>query len=767
MMKRSDISSYNRAVTPSIPGLDPTPEPRARFSVLRAINLSIAVLLLALLIGAYWYVWRALPQTSGEISAPISTQASIVRDSLGVPHITAGSWQDAVFLQGYATAQDRMWQMDAMRRLAAGELSEVVGTAGVASDAEARRLRLPQLAEAQEKKLTGEAREVFAAYARGVNYFLETHRATLPLEFTVLRYEPRPWRPLDTILIGLQMTRTLTTSWQEELRKLHMLAKGDAEKVSYLYPARLATEAAPGSNAWVVSGAHTVSGKPLLANDPHLEFSSPSTWYMVHLKAGDLDVTGATLPGVPTVIIGHNQHIAWGMTNLEFDMQDLYRERIDGQTGRYPYRGQVEQARIERNVVPVKGQKSVDVVTLGTRHGPLFVTDQNQGYSLQTLVAGSTGDVDFAFLALNRAKNWDEFNAALARFPGPPQNFVYADDAGNIGYHVAGQVPVRPAECHGDVPSDGLTGACDWVGVIPYADLPQVFNPESGVIVSANQNPFPADYKYPVAGVFAPPYRAKQIRDRLTSKAKWTAEQMVGIQKDVYSSFLHFLGREVVKAWDKKPARNEASTAAVDALRKWDGQMEKGQAAPLVAALMYAELRKALAERASAGSGNEYAARAASPVIERLLRERPTGWFPDYDDLLVNTLAKALAEGERIQGSNVSRWDYGQFIAIRIDHPVFGALPFIGSYFNAGPVAMSGASSTVKQVSGKLGPSYRMVVDFADLDHSLANITLGESGHFLSPHYRDQFEGYYNGVSFPMQFRKVAAEDTLVVKASR
>ncbi len=296
------------------------PGPKARFSVLRVINLSIAVLLLLLLVGVYWFVWRALPQTSGEISAPVSAQASIVRDSLGVPHITAATWQDAVFLQGYATAQDRMWQMDAMRRLAAGELSEVIGPATLAADTEARRLRLPQIAEAQEKKLTAEAREIFAAYARGVNYFLETHRENLPVEFSVLGYEPRPWRLRDTILIGLQMTRTLTTSWQEELRKLHMLAKGDAEKVAYLYPPRLATEVSPGSNAWAVSGKHTASGKPLLASDPHLEYAAPSTWYMVHLKAGDLDVTGASLPGVPAVIIGHNKRIAWGITNLEFDM---------------------------------------------------------------------------------------------------------------------------------------------------------------------------------------------------------------------------------------------------------------------------------------------------------------------------------------------------------------------------------------------------------------------------------------------------------------
>jgi penicillin amidase len=294
--------------------------------------------------------------------------------------------------------------------------------------------------------------------------------------------------------------------------------------------------------------------------------------------------------------------------------------------------------------------------------------------------------------------------------------------------------------------------------------LPQVYNPPSGIIASANQNPFPEDYKYPVAGVFAPPYRVKQIRDRLTSKEKWTAEQMLGVQKDVYSGFLYFLGQEVVKAWGKKAGKDEGARAAAEELRKWNGQMEKGHSAPMVAALIYAELRRALAERAAPGSGNEYASRAASPVIERLLTERPPGWFADYDELLVSTLAKAVGEGVKVQGSNVARWDYGQYVELELRNPVLGGLPFVGQYFNVGPVAMSGSSSTVKQFGGGVGPSYRMVVDFGDLESSLANITVGQSGQFLSRHYRDQWDAYYNGSSFPMQFGKVEGDDTLAVK---
>lgn len=744
-------------------------ESRPRLNAIRAVNLSIAVLLLALLAASYWYVWRALPQTSGQIAAPISAEASIVRDSLGVPHISAKSWQDALFLQGYAAAQDRMFQMDAMRRLAGGELAEVVGDAALETDRETHRLRIPQMAEAQEKKMTLHAREAFGAYTRGVNFFLETHRDRLPIEFSILRYQPRPWRIRDTVLIGLRMERMLTTSWQEELRKLHMLAKGNQDKISYLYPLHAALDIAPGSNAWVISGAHTASGKPLLANDPHLEQTLPSIWHLVHLKAGDLDVTGAALPGVPAVIVGHNRRIAWGVTNLEFDVQDLYREQVDLQTGRYGYRGQIEPSRLESTTIAVKGKKPVEIVNIVTRHGTVIANDAGQNYALQWLVPGIVGDLDFAFLEINRAKNWEEFKAALGRFAGPPQNFVYADVDGNIGYHVGGQIPIRSAGCLGDLPADGAQGSCEWAGVVPYDDLPQVFNPESGIIVTANQNPFPEDYKYPVAGGFAPPYRARQIRARLESKPKWTAKEIVGVQKDVYSAFFHFLARQAVSAAEKKgpaddPSKQATTKQAIEVLRPWDGQMEKGLAAPMVAALLYAELRRSLAETAAPGVGAEYTSRAASPVIERILTERPKGWFNDYDAWLMDSLTKAVAEGVKIQGSNVSRWDYGQYIELEIENPVLGKVPVIGNYFNVGPVSMSGSPSSVKQVAGRVMPSFRMVVDFANLDGSLANIPLGESGHFFSPHYKDQFDAYYNGRGVPMQFDKITAESTLTVR---
>jgi len=728
--------------------------------LLRVINLSIAFLLIALLAAVYWYAWRPLAQTSGEIAAPVSAQATVARDALGVPHITAATWEDAIFLQGFVTAQDRMWQMDALRRLAAGELAEVVGPQALASDQEARRLRIAHLAEDAEQSMPVADRAVLAAYARGVNFYLKTHRGKLPLEFKLLNYDPRPWRVRDSILAGLHMYRTLTTSWRNEIAKEHMLQKGDRDKVEFLFPARTGGEVQPGSNAWALSGERSSTGKPILANDPHLEFSLPSTWYIIHLRAGDLDVTGVSLPGVPAIIIGHNQHIAWGVTNLQFDVQDLYREQIDPQTGRYAFRGQIEQARLERSAIGVKGSKPVLFEQWVTRHGPVFLNDENQNYALRW-AAAEPASFQFPFLDLNRARDWNGFTAALARYPGPGQNFVYADADGNIGYHATGKLPIRPANCRGDVPANGAAGDCEWQGFIPFDDLPHVFNPSNGMIVTANQNPFPEDYRYPVAGDFAAYYRSSEIRALLDRKPKWQPQEMLTVQKDVYSALSFFLAQQVVRASD---ARNSAQNReAIDLLRSWTGQMEKGTAAPMIASLIYDQLKKSVAERAAPGVSDMYSFPMAPAVIERLLRERPSGWFADYDALLLKCLADAVQEGAKIEGSKVSRWDYGQFNQLRIPNPVEGQLPLIGKYFDIGPVPMSGSPTTIKQSTGRLGPSMRMIVDFSDLDHSLQNITIGQSGQPLSKHYKDQWGAYYGATSFPMQFNHVDARQVLTI----
>ncbi|HKE21890.1 MAG TPA: penicillin acylase family protein [Bryobacteraceae bacterium] len=731
-------------------------------SFLRIVNICIAAGLVLVLILLFWFAWRPLPRRSGTITEHVAAPVSVAFDTLGQPHIHAASLDDALFVQGYVTAQDRLWQMDALRRLAAGDLSEVVGPAALESDREVRRLRMRRIAEQAYVTLNADDRAAMAAYARGINAFIATHRGSLPLEFTLLQYQPRPWSVVDSLLISLHMFRTLTTSWREDLLKRNMLAQGDTAKVNFLFPLRSGYEPQPGSNNWVLAGARTASGKPLLSNDPHLEFGLPGIWYMMHLQAPGLDVAGVSIPGLPGVIIGHNQRIAWGMTNLEFDVQDLYLEKFDERTGRYLFRGRVEQARREVELIRVKGQATVELPVWVTVHGPIFAAAGNDRMSLRWTPA-EPGLLQYPMLDVDRAANWQQFTAALARYPGPAQNFVYADVDGNIGYHVAGRLPIRKGFA-GDVPVDGSSGDFEWQGIIPFDQLPSVFNPPSGLIATANQNPFPANYPYPVNGTFAPPDRVNQIRALLSARKGWHAEDMLAVQKDVYSAFGEFLAGQLVAAYDKRHFKNPALEDSIALLRNWNGQMEKNLAAPFLESLAYQHVRTAVAENAAPGASATYDFPMSPAVIERLLRERPAGWFADYDEMLLRALVDAVEEGQRMQGRDVRRWQYGAALLLTISHPVTHQIHWLGKYFDIGPVPMSGSTLTVKQTTLRIGPSMRMNTDLADWDHSLLNILSGQSGQILSRHYRDQWPSYYVGTSFPMQFGRVKPDSTLVFR---
>jgi penicillin amidase len=726
--------------------------------LLKYINTLIAAAIVVALAMVYWYAYRPLPQTSGAIEAFVSRPVTITRDALGTPHIAAESLEDALFAQGYATAQDRLWQMDSLRRLAAGELAEIVGAAALEADRESRGLRLRHLAEDAARTMPVSDRAAMAAYARGVNAFIETHRNNLPLEFTLLGYQPRPWSVADCALIGLHMFRTLTTTWKDEILKRGMLARGDTAKVNFLFPVRTGSEVQPGSNAWAIAGKLTASGKPILANDMHLEFSLPGIWYMAHLQCPGWNVAGVSLPGTPGIIVGHNDRIAWGITNLQFDVQDLYVEQMDDRSGRYMFRGQPEQARVERELILVKRSDPAELNVWVTRHGPLLAGTGAERLSLRW-TAAEPGMFQFPILDIDRARNWQEFTTALSRFPGPGSNFVYADVDGNIGYHAAGKLPIRNGWL-GDVPVDGASGKFEWQGFIPFEQLPAAFNPPTGMIVTSNQNPFPPDYPYPVNGNFASHFRSTQIRQMLSARAGWRPQEMLTIQKDVYSDFGHFLAGAVVAAYDKRKATNPSLKDAIALLRGWNGQMEYSQAAPLLATLAYQHLRRAVAESASK-TPSTYEYQMAPAVLEKLLRTRPPGWFADYDEALLRAAADAVEEGQRMQGPNVNKWSYGKYIELTITHPVTHQIPFVGSYFDIGPVPMSGSSTTVKQTTKKLGPSMRMAADLSDWDRSLLNVTIGQSGQILSSHYRDEWAHYYVGASFPMRYGSVQGKAVL------
>jgi penicillin amidase len=740
--------------------------------LVRVVNVSIAVLAILFAAFVYWFAVRPLPKTTGEITAPISAAATISRDARGIPHIEAATWQDAIFLQGYATAQDRLWQMDGLRRYAAGELAELAGPDALGLDQRARALRMRPMAEANAAHLSPEEREIFVQYARGVNHFIDTHRGDYSLEFSIPghAYDPHPWTLTDSMLVGLLMYRDLADSLTTELAKGRLVEMGAGlTRFHTLFPVSEGDAVSPGSNAWAVSGAHTAGGKPLVANDPHLRYAVPGTWHLVHLKAPGLNVSGAALPGVPCVITGHNENIAWGVTNLETDVMDVYREQIDQQTGRYIFQGKIAQANLDQQVITVKGAKPVVLNLWVTRHGPV-VTENGKAYSVRWTAAEGFG---FPFLKLNQAKNWNDFRAALSVFWGPAQNFVYGDRAGNIGYQATGRIPVRH-NFDGDLPLDGASGQFEWDGYIPFEQLPSLYNPPSGIVATANQNPFPKDYPYRIGGPFADDYRIRQIRALLAAKPKLNVDDMLAVQKDVYSAYDLFLAKQAIASYTKlgSPSANSLMAEAVNSLRGWNGQMEGAESAPAIAELLSHELRVALLKRLLPNN-KEFPDLLPRPhVLETLLRERAPGWVPNdnWDSWLIAALSRSLDVGREQLGSAVAKWRWGQLLQWKFEHPIIKRLPPVEWFFDivyqrkSGPFEMSGAGTTVKQTTATLGPSERMVVDLGDLDQSVQNLVLGESGFVSSVHFEDQWQAYYYGKSFPMQFNHVDAKDVLNIR---
>jgi len=718
----------------------------------------------AALAALWWFTWRVLPPVTGEIATGVRAAVKVTRDGEHVPHIQAASVEDALFAQGYVTAQERMFQMDYIRRQAAGELAEVFGSKALQSDMEMRRLRMRRSAVAHAQGLAAPERKWLAAYARGVNRYLEENRGRLAVEFALMEYDPAPWTIADTVLVGMEMARTLSLSFREEVVKSAMLTVGEAELVDQLFPVRTGLEPQPGSNAWAVAGRHTKSGKPLLAGDPHLQFTLPGIWYEVHLRAPGLNAAGVSIPGSPGVILGHNENIAWSSTNLHFDVSDLYREKVNLAAGVARFENGPERLKVEQEVVRVRGAPAVAVSLASTRHGPLVGADGDRQLALRW-TASEPGGFTFPFIELNQARNWAEFRAAVSRYAGPAQNFVYADRDGNIGYQAAGRLPVREGFA-GDVPADGVSGQYEWKGYIPFEDLPSRLNPPSGYLISANENPFPADYTYAVSGYFAPHYRATQIRSRLEKRAKWDAAGMSSIQRDVYSAFSHYLAKELARVGKSRGAKNPKMAEASELLANWNGLVEPDAPQPYIVKLAYQHIRKAVVDRAAPGRGMTYDQSIGQAVVERILRTRPKVWFGDYDAMLLRAFTDSLEEGDRIVNLSPGRWRYGNYNQLKLAHPMLGELKWVGGLFSIGPVGMPGSTSTVFQFAGRTGPSMRMIADLGDWENSTLTTPAGQSGMVLSGSYRDRWDTYFGGGAIPWKFGKVEGDELTFRPAS-
>jgi penicillin G amidase len=789
------------------------PRTGSRNLVLRwiAAGLTFIVLAVGAVAGYVYSIARhELPQMDGSIVLNgLSGPVTVIRDKLGVPHIRAASLDDLFYAQGFVTAQDRLWQMDVTRRYAAGDLAEIFGPVLLKHDRQQRYLQFRESCQRAADALDPQQRHYLEVYAKGVNAFVERTRDRLPLEFRLLRYSPAPWTVTDSMLLGANMSQMLNTQYPLELKREAVIRHLNTQEIADLYPStswrdlppaqqakssleeqtapksdsndeeeedrvptqtssllaffqpRSCEECVPGSNNWVVSGEHTVSGRPLLSNDMHLAHSIPDLWYEAHLTKGDgqdFDVAGVTLPGLPFVIVGHNRRIAWGFTNLAPDVQDLFIEQFDN-TGKVATPQGWRAPQKVHEVIHVKGQPSDVFDVTVTRHGPI-ITPILKGETRQIALQWTIYDpsiITSPFLEVNSARNWHEFRAALSNFASPAQNAVYADVNGHIGYQATGKIPIR-ASGDGLLPQSGADAAHDWIGYVPFDQLPSIYDPPSGILATANGRITPDGYRHLLANIWWAPYRTARIFHLLRGADQFSAADMLFIQTDVTSELERFFSDRFVYAIDHSKNVSPRVHQAGEIMRGWDGRMDKNSAAASIAYWSRRNLMRLLLVPKLGDDYIDYDWGLSGPALENIVTHRFPRWLPQgynsYDDVLVAAVQKAV-DSDRAP-KDLRRWHWGKQFPVEVQHPVFGAIPILKYFSGTGSHWQSGSGSTVKQVGNDFGPSERLTVDFSNFDHSTLNIVVGQSGHLLSPHYKDQFSAWYNDSSFQFPFTDAA-----------
>ncbi|HEY6947126.1 MAG TPA: penicillin acylase family protein [Candidatus Acidoferrum sp.] len=780
---------------------------------------------LVILVGAvaWWFVYRPLPQLDGTIPLPgLQQEVPVERDGWGVPHVRAMSVEDAAEAQGYVMAQDRLWQMDLLRRVARGQLSEILGERTLQIDKDFRTLGLGRAADREATTLEPEPRKILEAYARGVNKFIEQHEGNLPLEFSLLRYKPQPWKPADTLAISGYMYRTLADTREREINRAKVAERAGPDRAKDLFSPespldhfvvgdpnvlndgsqRAVTDpndddddddmqpdtvfkadlanpkesvsgsrapdltsalahsveqflaksqsdirAGLGSNNWVVSGAHTVTGKPLLANDTHLELMMPSVWYEVHVTAPGWNVKGFTLPGAPMVIIGHNDRIAWGFTNNGADVLDLYSETFNpASPDEYRVKGSWTKAQIIDETIRVKGRPDVHLPITVTRHGPIVHQEGDKGYAMRWTATESGGLVN-SYNWLGKARNWKEFRDAMKRVWGPAQNAVYADVEGNIGYIMAARVPIRK-KGHGEVPEPGDTDDYEWTGYIPFEQLPQALNPESGLIATANARVVGPNYKPYLTDRWEEPYRTARIYDLLHDRHDLRVEDMLKVQTDTYSYPHVFLAEQLQAAAKTAKPKDARAQQLIEGLKDWNGIADANSPEiPFLHDVRLAAL-KLILEPVLGDETGLYQWRSMT-FLQKTLTDRPSKWLPaaykNYDDLVVAAADLAVMRlAEDSKSERVQDWAWKNFNSLDMFHPL-GHEGLLKTFLSVTGKPQSGTVYSLRAATKTHGPAMRFVANPANWDESILLITSGESGQPGSSHYSDQFSYWYEG----------------------
>ena len=750
------------------------------------------------LLGTYFQVRGALPSYAGHVDAKgLKAPVEIVRDKNAIPHIIAGSIEDAAFGLGFVHAQDRFWQMELMRRAGQGRLSEIlppmiVGDGVISTDRTMRGLAVYRHASDSFGALSPGTRGILEAYAAGVNAWLGDHGQQFGLELTLVKllsggnYRPEPWQPADSIVWTKLMALTLDGNWRSELLRLDLLRKLGEDGLKFFIEApgesrdstmTLVNEALNGldlqklyrdtdndytrkreaSNEWVLSGAHTVSGKPLLANDPHLGLGFPGIWYLAHLVGPGFDITGASTPGVPAIVLGHNATIGWGATTTNLDSQDLFLERIDPtDPNRYLTPDGARPFNTYDETINVLWGAPVKLHLRETRHGAViddFSTRKEprapSGHvlALQATALDSGDTTIEALIRLGLAQNWDEFLAAGRKVVSPMQNIVYADTAGNIGLMAPARVPIR-RKGDGSMPQPGWTGEYDWAGFVPFDELPRLYNPAGGIIVNANGRLVPDDYRYFISRDWAAPYRQRRANAMLREVERHPVYGMIQIQADNLSPD----AAEMLPVLLNAKPRNARAAQVYELMGHWNRFMLASRPEPLIYNAWLMELQRGLLADEVGPDLFADIERPDVPFILRVLRDRPK-WCDDIgtkqtetcDDVIAASLDRALDGISRRQGSQIESWQWGREHLAAHRHPLFDAVPLLRDLASVRFPSDGGANTLNRAEPAYFGSqpfeavhgaTYRGVYDFSDLDNSRFAIPLGQSGNMLSPYAR-------------------------------
>jgi penicillin amidase len=803
--------------------------------MIRIVNKIVFILILLLaalaisLVGALlWYRSASQPQIDGKLKlAGLTAAIDIVRDAQGIPHIYAKSADDAYFALGFVHAQDRLWQLELNRRIPAGRMAEILGENAIGTDRFLRTLGIRRNAERILANLSADTRGALESYANGVNAYLASRSGPLPPEFLLTGAPaPEPWQAVDSIGWQTMMAWDLGANWSQEVLRMRLAQRLSLQQINEFLPpypgdaviktrdyTRLyrdlagvtqqlttAASVAPpsyvdgmGSNNWVVAGALSETGKPLLANDPHLGLSAPGLWYFAHLSAPGLNVIGATLPGIPTVVLGRNDRIAWGFTNTAPDVQDLYIERVNpDNSGQYQTPDGWADFQVRTETIRVKGRPAVSLQVSETRHGPVITgalpilnkaaIDAKKYVIAFAWTALRPDDLTLqAGMKFNRATNWHEFLEGAKGFSSPQQNMVYADVDGNIGFVAPGRVPIRKAEndLKGLAPAPGWEARYDWDGFLPFDALPRQYNPASHRLMSANEKIVGPNYPHFLTSEWALPYRAERINQLLDAKPRHSMDSFAAMQKDNVS----LAARELLPWLRQTAPHSERAKAALQLLAGWHGAMDADRAEPLIFnAWMRAASRRIFADELGDALLNDYweQRNVHQPMVDVLKNKGGQGkWCGDArrapattshscDELLSLSLEQALADLERRYGKEMSQWRWGKAHVALSEHRPFGRVEPLARVFDI-RVASPGDTFTVnagrhnlrddkQPFANRHAASMRALYDLSDLENSRFIHSTGQSGNLLSALYRNYSQRWVNVEYLPMRTGRAEVE---------